>query len=279
MLKRLPTLIALSAAAVMTAACSGGTTTTTSSPPPAATPPPAESVTNNSIVTQISNPDEAMKALGAAASPADVKAQVNASTAVASSDKLKVAAAIGMQAANGIAAEFAGDNESAEKLATSIKGLADRLSLKSAALETLVAKTNADLKEPDAAKRSAAVRGDLAQIQDELKATLDRLGDGSTATMMLFGAWVEGVRITSSLLNAKYTADASDVLNRRAEADYFLASFAAAPKKADPIYAELTAGVTKLRDAMTADKTHHVDKASVAAIQTAAGDLSGLLRK
>ena len=280
--KRLPTLIALSVAAAFAAAgCSGGNTNTPSTPPPAAAPaaPAAETVTNNTIVTQISHPDEAMKALGSSAQAADVKPFINASTAVAGSDKLKVAAAIGMQSANGIAAEFAGDNDTAEKLATSIKGLADRLSLKSSALETLVAKTNTDLKEPDAAKRSSLVRGDLAQLQEELKGTFDRLGDGGAATMMVFGGWVEGVRITAGLLQAKYSADASDVLNRRNEAEYFLATFAAAPKNADPIYAQLTAGVTKLRDAMTADKSHHIDKASVGAIQAAATDLAGLLRK
>jgi hypothetical protein len=278
------TLIAATAAAALAVAgCSGSNNA--SAPPAASAPAPApaapaqETITNNSIVTQISHPDEAMKSLASTAQPADWKPYVDAGTAVTGSEKLKVAAAIGMQAANGIAAEYAGDDATAEKLATSVKELADRLSLKSAALETLVAKTNTDLKEPDAEKRSALVRGDLAELQDELKATFDRLGDGAAATMMVFGAWIEGVRMTSSLLQAKYTADASDALNRRNEAEYFLASFAAAPSGADPLYAQLTPGLGRLRDAMSADKSHHLDKAAVTAIQKAAAELSGLLRK
>jgi hypothetical protein len=276
-------IAATAAAALIAAACSGSNNATAPPASPAAAPAPAapaqETVTNNSIVTQISHPDEAMKSLASVAQPGDWKAYVNAGTAVSGSEKLKIAAALGMQAANGIAAEYAGDDASAEKLAASVKALADRLTLKSAALETLVAKTNTDLKEPDAARRSALVRADMAQLQDELKATFDRLGDGAAATMMVFGAWVEGVRMTASLLQAKYTPDASDALNRRNEAEYFLAAFSSAPAGADPLYAQLTPGLAKLRDAMAADKSHHLDKAAVTAIQAAATDLSGLLRK
>ncbi len=276
-------IAATAAAALIAAACSGSNNATAppASPAPAAAPaaPAQETVTNNSIVTQISHPDEAMKSLASVAQPGDWKPFVNAGTAVSGSEKLKIAAAIGIQAANGIAAEYAGDDAAAEKLAASVKTLADRLTLKSAALETLVAKTNTDLKEPDAARRSALVRADMAQLQDELKATFDRLGDGAAATMMVFGAWVEGVRMTASLLQAKYSPDASDALNRRNEAEYFLASFSSAPAGADPLYAQLTPGLAKLRDAMAADKSHHLDKAAIGAIQAAAADLSGLLRK
>lgn len=259
--------------------CSGSSTPP---PAPAATPAPApaaEALSNNTISTPISNPDEAMNALATLAQPADWKKHVDASTAVAASDKLKVAAAIGMQSANGMAAQYAGDDATAEKLATSIKGLADRLSLKSSGIEALVAKTAADFKEPDAAKRSALVRGDILRMQDELKGAFDRLGDGAAATLMVFGGWVEGVRMTSALLQAKYDATNSDVLNRRAEADYFLAQFAGMPSDSDPIYAQLTPALTRLRDAMTANASRQIPQPAVATIHSAAAELAGVLRK
>jgi hypothetical protein len=181
--------------------------------------------------------------------------------------------------ANGVVAQYAGDDASAQKLAQSVKSLADRISLRSAALESLVAKSAQDFKEPDATRRSALVRADMRQIQDELKATLDRLGDGAAATLMIFGAWIEGVRISSSMLQAKYEAGASDVLNRMNEAEHFLAHFAGMPAKADPLYAQITPALKRLRDAMTADKNHQISAASVKAIQAAATEIAGLLRK
>jgi hypothetical protein len=262
--------------------CSGNSSTPSNAPAPAAAPAPApqqEVITNNSIVSQISHPDEAMKALGSLAKAADWKGVVDASTAVSSSEKPKVAAAIGMQAANGVAAEYAGDDANAQKLATSVKGLADRLSLKSSALESLVSKTTSDFKEPDAAKRSALVRTDLAQMQDELKATLDQLGEGADATMMVFGAWVEGVRMTSSVLKNSYDAAASGVLNRRSEADYFLAAFVAMPKNANPLYGQIVPTLTRLRDAMVASPSHQISAQAVGTIQSAASELAGILRK
>ena len=252
-------------------------------PAPAAAPAPAPAapapqVSTNTIVTQISQPDEALKAL-AGVKPADWKQYVDTGTAVSGSDKSKVALAIGMQAANAVVAAYAGDDASAEKLATSIKGLTERLSLKSAQLETLISKTATDLKEPDAAKRTATVRNDLADVQDEIKATLDRLGDGAAATLMVFGAWIEGVRISSAQLKAKYDATGSDVLNRRNEADFFLSSFAAAPADADPVYGQVVPILKRIRDAMTANQSHQISAASVGAINAAAAEISALLRK
>ena len=260
-------------------ACSGS-----EAPPPASTPapaapaPPSTAPPVNTSVTQISDPDEAVKALSGVA-PADWKAYVDAGTSVSSSDRGKVAAAIGMQSANAAVAAYAGDDATAEKLATSIKGLTERLSVKSAELEKLVAKTAADIKEPDAAKRSAAVRADLIEMQDEVKATLDKLGDGGIANLMLFGAWIEGVRITSAALKAKYDATASDVLNRKSEADYFLSSFAAAPSSADPLYGQVTPILTRVRNGMTANASRQVSAGSVGEINAAATELSALLRK
>lgn len=259
------------------AGCSGG-----SPPPPApaATTAPQEApVTNNTIVTQLSRPDEAVAALASVQAPAEWKKYVSAETAVASTDKLKVVAAIGMQSANGVVSEYAGDEATAQALGESVKGLAKRLSLSSAELDRLVGKAAVDWKEPDAAKRSKLVRDDIVEIQDELKATLDRLGDGAASTMMLFGAWVEGVRMASTLLNGKYDATASSVLNRRHEAEYFLASFASAPSKADPLYAQLTPGLARLKDAMTVNASRQLDQKAIATIQTAATELAGLLRK
>ena len=244
--------------------------------PPSASSPPQ--ISANTIVTQISQPDEALKALSGV-KPEDWKQYLDTGTAVSSSEKPKVALAIGMQSANAMVAAYAGDDAGAEKLATSVKGLADRLSLKSAQLETLVAKTATDLKEPDAAKRSAIVRSDIAAIQDEVKATLDRLGDGATSTLMLFGAWIEGVRISSAHLKAKYDAVASDVLNRKSEADFFLSSFAAAPSDAGPIYGQIVPILKRLRDAMVADPSHQISASSANAINAAASELSALLRK
>jgi hypothetical protein len=275
-------VVVLSALATGAVGCSGNSSTPSNAPAPAAAPAPApqqEVITNNSIVSQISHPDEAMKALGSVAKAADWKGVVDASTAVSASDKLKVSAAIGMQAANGVAAEYAGDDADAQKLATSVKGLADRLSLKSSALESLVAKTTSDFKEPDAEKRSTLVRTDLAQMQDELKATLDQLGEGADATMMVFGAWVEGVRMTSTVLKNRYDAASSGVLNRRNEADYFLAAFVAMPKNANPLYAQIVPTLTRLRDAMVANPSHQVSAQAVGTIQSAASELAGLLRK
>jgi hypothetical protein len=276
-------VVVLSALATGAVGCSGNSSTPSNAPAPAAAPaapaPQQEVITNNSIVSQISHPDEAMKALGSVAKATDWKGVVDASTAVSGSDKLKVSAAIGMQAANGVAAEYAGDDADAQKLATSVKGLADRLSLKSSALESLVSKTTSDFKEPDADKRSALVRTDLAQMQDELKATLDQLGQGADATMMVFGAWVEGVRMTSSVLKNSYNAAASGVLNRRSEADYFLAAFVAMPKNANPLYAQIVPTLTRLRDAMVASPSHQISAQAVGTIQSAASELAGLLRK
>lgn len=257
------------------AGCSGSSSSTPPPPPP---PQAKEAVTNDSVVMQISHPDEAMKTLAGVAQPDDWKKFLNVGTAVSSTDKIKVAAAIGAQSANGVAAEYVGDNANAEKLATSIKGLADRLSLKSAAIESLVAKASADFKEPDADKRSKLVRVDIAQIQQELKATLDQLGDGSASTMMVFGAWIEGVRMASGVLQTRYDATASDVLNRKNEADYFLSTFAAVPAGGNPLYAQLKPALTKLRDAMTAGKSHDIGKASVDVIQASATEIANLLR-
>lgn len=250
-----------------------------SSQPAAASAPAQEPVTNNSIVTQISHPDEAMKALASVAQPADWKKHLNTGTAVSSSDKLAVMAAIGMQAANGIVAEYVGDDATAQKLATSIKGLADRQSLQSAALEQLVSKTSQDFKEPDADKRSRLIRMDITDIQNELTATLNRMGDGAASTMIVFGAWVEGVRMASGVLQDHYDAAASDALNRRNEADYFLASFSAMPSNAGGIYAQLVPPLKQIRDAMTPNQSHQLDAASIKTIQAAASTLAGLLRK
>ncbi len=279
-MNRILVVVMSAAVAGAAAGCSGGS----SSPPPApaATPAPApaqQPVTNNTIVTQISNPDEAMKSLAALATPDAVKPHLDAGTAVTSTGKLNIVAAIGMQSANGIVAQYAGDDASAQKLAQSVKSLADRISLRSAALESLVAKSAQDFKEPDATRRSELVRADMRQIQDELKATLDRLGDGAAATMMIFGAWIEGVRISSAMLQAKYDAGASDVLNRKNEAEYFLAHFAGMPAKADPLNAQITPALRRLYGAMTADKNHQIGAASVKAIQAAATEIAGLLRK
>jgi hypothetical protein len=262
----------------------GGCTKNEPSPPassaqPAAAAPAQEPVTNNSIVTQISHPDEAMKALASVAQPADWKKHLNTSTAVSSSDKLAVMAAIGMQAANGIVAEYVGDDENAQKLATSIKGLADRQSLQSAALEQLVSKTSQDFREPDASKRSTLIRSDITDIQNELTATLNRLGDGAAATMIVFGAWVEGVRMASGVLQDHYDAAASDALNRRNEAEYFLASFSAMPSNAGGIYAQVIPPLKQIRDAMAPNQSHQLDAASIKTIQAAASTLAGLLRK
>jgi hypothetical protein len=260
-------------------ACSPGSAppSTSSTPAPAAPAPSPMAPPVNTIVTQISDPDEALKAL-TNVKPEEWKTYIDAGTSVSGNDRPKVAVAIGMQSANAVVAAYAGDDPTADKLATSIKGLTERLSVKSAELEKLVAKTATDLKEPDAAKRSAAVRADLVQMQDEVKATLDKLGDGAVANLMLFGAWIEGVRITSAAVKAKYDATASDVLNRRSEADYFLSSFAAAPG-GDPLYGQITPALRRVREGMAANASHQISAASVGEINAAATELSALLRK
>jgi phosphoglycolate phosphatase-like HAD superfamily hydrolase len=179
----------------------------------------------NIFIQRLSNPDEALNALLKDTDSATWRKYLDASTEIKTTDRKKICYHIGVKSANALLSVFLDDYDTAEKISASIKDAANKLNIKSDAIETIAKQLVQDLAEKDEKVKQTKVKQTLNTLKDEVIKALNDIGNKSEAVMIEFGAWIEAIRQTSSIILENYSPQTASALLRKGEAEYFKANF------------------------------------------------------
>jgi hypothetical protein len=179
----------------------------------------------NIFIFRLSNPDEALNALLKDTDSATWAKFQDTSTDITSGDRERICYNIGVKSANALLAVFLDDYDTAEKISGAIKDAANKLNIKSDNIEAVAKKLVEDLGEKDEAAKKTKVKQTLNALKDEVIEALNSIGNKPESVMIEFGAWIEAIRQTSSIILENYSKDAATALLRKGEAEYFKANF------------------------------------------------------
>ena len=181
----------------------------------------------NIFIFRLSNPDEALNSLIQETNPEDWAAYQNTSADIpASADREVICYHIGVKSANALLSVFLEDYETAEGIAQSIKKAADQLNIRSDEIETIAKQLVEDLEEKDEQAKAVKVKQTLNMLKDEVISVLNDIGNEAEAVMIEYGAWIDALRQTSSIIADGYSEKAASALLRSGEAEYFKRNFA-----------------------------------------------------
>ena len=227
------------------------------------------------FILRLSNPDEALNALLLETDPAQWNKYQDKSTEITTSDRQVICYHIGVKSANALIAVFLNDYETAEKISTSIKDAANKLNIKSDEVETIAKQLASDLEEKDEKVKSRNVKQTLNMLQDAVVKALNSIGNKEEAMMIEFGAWIESIRLTSSIIMDDYSIVSASTLLRKLEAEYFMENFAFLNINSPSTeYVELIDAVSKLQALMQADANNSISQKAVSTINYIASQIN-----
>jgi hypothetical protein len=222
---------------------------------------------NNIIIFRLSNPDEALNSLIADTDVSLWTKYQDNRTDITATDREVICYHIGVKSANALLSVFLNDYETAEKISESIKGAANKLNIKSDDIETVAKELVNALTEKDAKKKASEVKRTLNLLKDAVIEALTAIGNKGEAVMIEFGAWIEALRQTSSIILENYSVKTASALMRKGEAEYFKANFGSLNlHKPKERYKELLDDTSKLLDLMVPGASNTISQEVVGEI-------------
>ncbi|MBN1696815.1 MAG: hypothetical protein JW881_04820 [Spirochaetales bacterium] len=241
--------------------------------------PQEKPLQHNIIIFRLSNPDEALNALIADTDISLWSAWLDTSSGITATDREVICYHIGVKSANALLAVFLNDYETAEKISGSIKDAADRLNIKSDEIETAAKGLVDALGEKDENKKAQLVKKALNSLKDVVIEALEAIGNRGESVMIEFGAWIEALRQTSSIILENYSMKTASALVRKAEAGYFKARFTDLNlQHQKPRYKNILEMTSKLLDLMSLDETGSISRDVVEQINALAIEINGMVK-
>jgi hypothetical protein len=221
----------------------------------------------NIIIFRLSNPDEALNSLIADTDVSQWAKFQDNRIDITATDREVICYHIGVKSANALLSVFLNDYTTAEKISESIKGAANKLNIKSDDIETVAKELVDALKEKDEKKKASEVKRTLNLLKNAVIEALSEIGNRGEAVMIEFGAWIEALRQTSSIILENYSVKTAAALMRKMEAEYFKTNFGSLNlHKPRTRYKELLDETSKLLDLMVPTEANIISKEVVGTI-------------
>jgi hypothetical protein len=275
-MKRFAVFIAAGLLLALVSCHNGGKATTQAQ---AGSKPAPQETQQTILITMVSNPDELYNVVQRTYKPDVIKAALDTTATISSTDHDAVAFAIGSHAANALLAAVLQDTNDSKAIAGGVKDAASKLNISSDKIQALATQINTDLAKTDDKAREVAVTQDINALSAEFVTTLKGMGGNYESLLIQLGGWTEGVRIASKVVQTKFDGTvAAKLLGRQAEADWFMGQ-ALGFVKSNPDAAQVAAALKPLGAAMTPSADRKLSAAQVAAIQKAAVAVQALFAK
>jgi len=205
------------------------------------------------VIYELSNPDEALNQIKNSITATQWSKYLDKRSGIDTDDPILTCFSAGVKSANALLAVYNGDYQTAEAIADSLKNISTRLRVDVEGIASAVKSLKDALNEQDAKLKAQKVKDALNLLRDRVVKTMNDVNKKEYALAIQYGLWVESVRHASGFVSDSYSAKASNVLNRKTEAEYFQREFTALGSS-NSFYTEAAESSAKFAALMTAKK-------------------------